>query len=55
MKIKNCPCRKNCWDYKSGGCDNCEIGREISRLHRKIDRLQKRVKKYEQQKMVKGN
>ena len=35
MKNKKCPCKKHCWDYKSGDCDNCDIGREINRLHRK--------------------
>ncbi len=39
MKNRKCPIHKNCWDYRDGSCGNCEIGKCIDKLHRKIDRL----------------
>lgn len=39
MKNKKCPNRSHCWDYKSGACDNCDLGDHITKLHKKIDRL----------------
>lgn len=39
MKNRKCPMHKHCWDYKDSNCDNCDIGKCISGLHKKIDRL----------------
>ena len=39
MKNRKCPNHKACWDY--GGCETCELGNEITRLHKRIDRLKK--------------
>lgn len=41
MKVKYCPTRKTCWDYKSNNCDNCAAGDEFTKLHKRIDRLKK--------------
>jgi hypothetical protein len=41
MKFKKCPARKHCFDYKDNNCDNCDIGNEITKLHKRIDRLKK--------------
>ena len=39
MKNRKCPNHKACWDY--GSCEDCELGKEIARLHKRIDRLKK--------------
>lgn len=39
MKNRKCPMHKHCWDYKDNNCDNCDIGKSISGLHKKVDRL----------------
>lgn len=39
MKNRKCPLHKHCWDYKDGNCKECEIGKSIDGLHKKIDRL----------------
>lgn len=39
MKNRKCPMHKHCWDYKDSNCDNCDIGKCISGLHKKVDRL----------------
>ena len=41
MKVKKCPARKNCFDYKDNNCDNCNFGNEFTKLHKRIDRLKK--------------
>ena len=45
MKNKKCPERKHCFGYKDGYCDGCAIGDEITRLHKRIDRLKKQKEK----------
>lgn len=37
MKNRKCPHHKNCWDY--GSCEDCEVGKCVSGLHKRIDRL----------------
>lgn len=39
MKNRKCPNHKACWDY--GSCEDCELGKQITRLHKRIDRLKK--------------
>ena len=39
MKNRKCPNRSHCWDYKSGNCENCDLGDHITKLHKRIDRL----------------
>lgn len=39
MKNRKCPNHKACWDY--GDCEGCPVGDEITRLHKRIDRLKK--------------
>lgn len=39
MKNRKCPNHKACWDY--GSCESCELGKEITRLYKRIDRLKK--------------
>lgn len=39
MKNKKCPTRKRCFDY--GNCDGCDLGDNITKLHKRIDRLKK--------------
>ena len=41
MKVKKCPTRKNCFDYRDNNCDNCNFGNELTKLHKRIDRLKK--------------
>ena len=41
MKVKECPSRKNCFDYKDNNCDNCDFGKEFTKLHKRIDRLKR--------------
>ena len=48
MKNKKCPIKRTCIDYKFGECNGCAISEEITRLHKKIDRLKKRIEKAEQ-------
>ena len=48
MKNRKCPIKRNCIDYKFGECNDCGIGTEITRLHKKIDRLKMRIEKAEQ-------
>ena len=45
MKNKKCPLRKHCYDHKDDNCSGCEIGDEITRLHKHIDRLKKQNEK----------
>lgn len=49
MKNRKCPNRSHCWDYKSGNCENCDLGDHITKLHKKIDRLKAKNKKLEAQ------
>ena len=39
MKNRKCPNHKTCWVY--GSCEDCELGKEITRLHKRIDRLKR--------------
>lgn len=39
MKNRKCPNHKACWDY--GSCEDCELRKEITRLHKRINRLKK--------------
>lgn len=41
MKVKKCPSRKHCFDYKDNNCDNCDFGNEFTKLHKRIDRLKR--------------
>lgn len=41
MKVKKCPARKHCFDYKDNNCDNCDFGNEFTKLHKRIDRLKR--------------
>ncbi len=41
MKNRKCPNHKACWDY--GSCEDCELGKEITRLHNRINRLKKQT------------
>ena len=41
MKNRKCPSHKHCWDYRDSNCQNCDIGKCIEGLHKKIDRLKK--------------
>lgn len=41
MKVKKCPARKHCFDYKENNCDNCNFGNEFTKLHKRIYRLKK--------------
>ena len=41
MKNKKCPSKRFCHDYLNGNCDNCATGVEITKLHKRIDRLKK--------------
>lgn len=45
MKNRKCPCRGHCWDY--GDCENCDIGKAIAGLQKKVDRLKQKNKKLE--------
>lgn len=45
MKNRKCPNHKACWDY--GDCESCELGRAITKLHKRIDRLKKKLEKAE--------
>lgn len=39
MKNRKCPMHKHCWDYKDNNCENCDIGKCISGLHKQVDRF----------------
>ena len=41
MKVKKCPVRKTCCDYRDNNCDNCDFGNEFTKLHKRIDHLKK--------------
>lgn len=41
MKNKKCPDRKFCFNYKGNDCEGCDVGDEILKLHKRIDRLKK--------------
>lgn len=41
MKNRKCPNHKNCLDYLCGACEDCGLGIEIIKLHKKIERLKK--------------
>lgn len=43
MKNRKCPNYKACFDY--GDCEGCRVGDEITRLHKRIDRLKKQNEK----------
>ena len=45
MKNKKCPERKLCFGYKDDGCGDCAFGMEITKLHKRIDRLKKQNEK----------
>lgn len=47
MRNGKCPSHRSCWDYKNGSCETCDLGKEILKLHRRIERLEKQKKKYE--------
>lgn len=44
MKNRKCPYKKSCWDYKDGNCGECTFGKELTKLHKRIDRLKKQNK-----------
>lgn len=46
MKNRKCPNHKSCWDY--GSCEDCELGKEIARLHKRIDRFKRQNEKWEE-------
>ena len=39
MKNKKCPQRKVCWGYVNSSCEDCNLGKAINRLYKKIDIL----------------
>lgn len=39
MKNRKCPIHKNCWDYKDNNCDSCDVGKCVSGLHKKLDKV----------------
>ena len=41
MKVRKCPVRKYCFDYKESNCEGCDFGNEYTKLHKRIDRLKK--------------
>ncbi len=41
MKNKKCPEKKFCFGYKDNNCEGCTFGEEITKLHKRIDRLKK--------------
>ena len=41
MKNKKCPEKKFCFGYKDNNCEGCAFGNEITKLHKRIDRLKK--------------
>lgn len=43
MKNKKCPLRKHCYDHKDDNCPGCQIGEEILKLHKQIDRLKNQI------------
>ena len=45
MKNKKCPERKLCFGYKDDGCEDCAFGMEITKLHKRIERLKKQNEK----------
>lgn len=47
MRVKGCPYKKFCVD----DCDNCAYGKQYTRLNGTIERLQRRIKALEGQKM----
>lgn len=44
MKNTKCPERKFCFSYKDNACEGCAVGDEITKLHKRIDRLKKQNK-----------
>lgn len=49
MKNRMCPQRSHCWDYRNDSCDGCAIGDKLDKLHRKIERLEKKNARLEQE------
>ena len=41
MKNTKCPEKKTCFGYKDNACEGCDVGDEITKLHKRIDRLKK--------------
>ena len=41
MKNTKCPERKFCLTYKGNDCEGCAFGDEITKLHKRINRLKK--------------
>ena len=41
MKNTKCPEKKFCINYKGNYCEGCSFGDEITKLHKRIDRLKK--------------
>ena len=39
MKNRKCPLHRHCWDYNDNNCQECDIGKSINGLHKRIDRL----------------
>ena len=50
---KHCPVRKTCFDYFERACDTCDFGKEYHSLHRRIARLEKKLKDQEEIKHAK--
>lgn len=47
---KHCPERAHCFDYHDRACDQCTFGRVFYKLHRKIARLEQKLKDQEEKK-----
>lgn len=47
---RHCPARKTCFDYHDRACDTCEWGKALHKLHRKIARLEQKLKDQEEKK-----
>lgn len=43
-----CPMRHNCFDFIDRLCGDCEIGKELYKLHKRIDRLKNKLERAEQ-------
>lgn len=43
MKYRKCPAAPNCWDYKSGCCEDCAHSAKYQKLFRKIERQEKEI------------
>ena len=47
---RHCPLSANCFDYHDRSCDQCVIGQTIYKLHRRIVRLEQKIKDLEEKK-----